>query len=112
MFISLSVRVVSNHVILLFESTFSENYINLTKEKLGGFPDGASGKELACWCRGDIRDVGSVPGLGRYPWKRACQPTPVFLPGESHEQRSLAGYVQFTGLQRVEHDGSYGKEKI
>ena len=25
-------------------------------------------------------------------WRRAWQPTPVFLPGESHEQRSLAGY--------------------
>ena len=26
------------------------------------------------------------------PWRRAWQPTPVFLPGESHGQRSLAGY--------------------
>ena len=26
------------------------------------------------------------------PWRRKCQPTPVFLPGESHGQRSLAGY--------------------
>ena len=26
------------------------------------------------------------------PWRRAWEPTPVFLPGESHEQRSLAGY--------------------
>ena len=48
MFNSLSVRVVSNHVILLFETIFSENYIKLTKEKSGGFPDGASGKEPAC----------------------------------------------------------------
>ena len=61
---------------------------------------------------GDIRDAGSIPGLGRSAWKRAGQPTPVFLTGESHGQRSLAGYVQFTGSQRVEHDGSYGKEKI
>ena len=40
---------------------------------------------------GDIRAVGSVPGLGRSlgrPW----QPTPGFLPGESHGQRSLVGY--------------------
>ena len=27
---------------------------------------------------------------GRIPWRRAWQPTPVFLPGESHGQRSLA----------------------
>ena len=41
---------------------------------------------------GDIRDRGSVPELGRFPWRRARQPTPVFLAGESHGQRSLAGY--------------------
>ena len=40
----------------------------------------------------DIRDMGSIPGLGRVPWRRAWQPTLVFLPGESHGQRSLAGY--------------------
>ena len=41
---------------------------------------------------GDIRDAGSIPGLGRSPWRRAWQPNPIFLPGESHGQRSLAGY--------------------
>ena len=30
--------------------------------------------------------------VGKIPWRRAWQPTPVFLPGESHGQRSLAGY--------------------
>ena len=29
---------------------------------------------------------------GKMPWRRAWQPTPVFLPGESHGQRSLMGY--------------------
>ena len=34
-----------------------------------------------------------VQSLGREdPWRRAGQPTPVFLPGESHGQRSLVGY--------------------
>ena len=37
-------------------------------------------------------DVGSVPGLGRFPWRRALQSNPVFLPGESHGQRSLVSY--------------------
>ena len=37
-------------------------------------------------------DMGSIPGSGRFPWRRTWQPTPVFLPGESHGQRSLAGY--------------------
>ena len=36
---------------------------------------------------GDKRDVGSVSGLRRFPWRRAWQPTPVLLPGESHGQR-------------------------
>ena len=40
---------------------------------------------------GDIRD-GLIRGSGRSPWRRAWQPTQVFLPGESHGQRSLAGY--------------------
>ena len=41
---------------------------------------------------GDVRDSSLVPGLGRFPWRKAWQPTQVFLPGESHGQRSLAGY--------------------
>ena len=41
---------------------------------------------------GDVRDAGSIPRLGRFPWKRAWQPTPVFLPGEPHGQRSRVGY--------------------
>ena len=32
------------------------------------------------------------PWVGKIPWKRKWQPTPVFLPGESQGQRSLAGY--------------------
>ena len=32
------------------------------------------------------------PWVGKIPWRRKWQPTPVFLPGESHGQRSLAGY--------------------
>ena len=30
--------------------------------------------------------------VGKVPWKRAWKPTPVFLPGESHGERSLVGY--------------------
>ena len=39
---------------------------------------------------GDVRDVGSIPGSGRSPG--GGQSTSVFLPGESHGQRNLAGY--------------------
>ena len=37
-------------------------------------------------------DVGFIPGSGRSPRRREWQPTPVFLPGKSHGQRSLQGY--------------------
>ena len=36
-------------------------------------------------------DTGSIPGLGRSPGGRKWQPIPVFLPGESHRQRSFRG---------------------
>ena len=32
------------------------------------------------------------PWVGKIPWRRKWQPTPVFLPGKSHGQRSLEGY--------------------
>ena len=38
-------------------------------------------------------DEGDDPWVGKIPWRRAWQPIPVFLPGESHAQRSLAGYM-------------------
>ena len=41
---------------------------------------------------GDIRDVGSISGWGRPSEEGDGQPIPVFLPGESHGQRSLEGY--------------------
>ena len=40
---------------------------------------------------GDERDRFN-PWVGKIPWRRAWQLTPVFLPGESHGQRNLVGY--------------------
>ena len=58
------------------------------------FPDVSVVKNLPA-ISGDTGDAGLVPesilGLGRFPWRREWQPTPVFLPGKSHEQRSLRG---------------------
>ena len=48
------------------------------------------GKESACNA-GDAGNIGSIPGLGRSP-EIKWQPIPVFLPGKSHEQRSLVCY--------------------
>ena len=55
------------------------------------FPGGASGKELACQGR-RLNRHWLDPWVRKIPWKRAWQPTPGFLPGESHGQRSLMGY--------------------
>ena len=55
------------------------------------FPGGASGKEPACQ-RTRSKRCGFDPWVGKIPWRRAWQPTAVFLPGETHGQRSLVGY--------------------
>ena len=52
-----------------------------------GFPGGSEGKASACDA-GDMFD----PWVGKIPWRRKWQSTPVFLPGESHGERSLVGY--------------------
>ena len=54
-------------------------------------PAGRSGKESAYQCRRH-KGCGFDPWVGKMPWRRAWQRTPVFLPGESRGQRSLAGY--------------------
>ena len=60
---------------------------------------GSEGKESAC----NAGDLGSIPGLGRFPWRRARQPTPVFLPGESSWTEEPRG-LQSMGSQRVGRD--------
>ena len=67
-----------------------------------GFPGGASGKKPACRCRRHKRP-GFDPWVGKTPWRRAWQPTPVFLPGESPWTEEPGG-LQSIGSHRVEHD--------
>ena len=64
-----------------------------------GFLGGSDCKESA-WNAGDPR---FDPWVGKIPWKRAWQPTAVFLPGKSHGQRSLVGYTVHE-VARVGHD--------
>ena len=54
---------------------------------ISGFPGGSDGKESAY----NAGDPGLILGLGR-SLDKGWQPTPVFLPGELHGQRILAGY--------------------
>ena len=55
------------------------------------FPGGTSGKEYTCQCRRCKRDEFD-PWARMIFWRKAWQPSPIFLPGESHGQRSPAGY--------------------
>ena len=66
-----------NHVCFSF---FSINVVQLLRW--------ISGKESTCQCRRHRFD----PWVRNIPWKRKWQPTPVFLHGKFHGQRSLAGY--------------------
>jgi len=48
-------------------------------------------------------DPGSTPESGKVGWRREWLPTPVFLPGKSHGQRSICG-LQPMRSQKVRHD--------
>ena len=69
-------------------SEFTHSFIHTFSYMI--LPGGTSDKELASSV-GDSRDKGSIPGSGS--WTREWLSPPVFLLGESHEQRSLEGYI-------------------
>ena len=56
-----------------------------------GLPGWCSGKESAYQCRRHKR-CKFDPWVGKIPWSRKWQPTPVLLPEKFHGQRSLAGW--------------------
>ena len=66
------------------------------------FPGDPSGKESTCQCKRHKKHKFDTLVVGKIPWRRAWQPTPVFLPRESHGLRSLAGYSPWG--RKVEHD--------
>ena len=55
-----------------------------------GFPGGTIGKESTCQCR-RYKRCGFGPWIGKIHWNRKWHPSPAFLPGRFHRQRSLAG---------------------
>ena len=59
------------------------------------FPSGSDSKESAC----KAGDQGLIPGFGKIPWRREWQPTPVFLPGNSHGWGRLAGPNLWSGKE-------------
>ena len=67
--------------------------------------NGTSDKQPA-WQRMSLKRCGFDPWVGNSPWRSPWQPTPVFLPGESHRQRSLASY-SLNGLSMPAHTPYY-----
>ena len=57
---------------------------------------------------GDVR-LGFNPCVGKIPWRRAWQPTPVFLPGESHGQRSLVATVYWVVKSQTQRSNLTGR---
>ena len=68
-----------------------------------GLPWWLMGKESPCQCRRPRKQQFVVPWGEKTPWRRTWQPTPVFLPGESHGQGSLEGCRPW-GRKGVRHD--------
>ena len=79
-----------SHHVLYHLSICCVDYL-LSAARMERFTGGASGKEPMCQCR-RYKIHGFYPWVGKIPWRRAWQPIPVFLPWESHGQKSLAGY--------------------
>ena len=54
------------------------------------------------------------PWVGKIPWRRKWQPTPVFVPGKSHGQRNLAGYSLWghKELDTTERLNTYTRNKV
>ena len=73
-------------------STVKNKYVKKKKtKKEWGLPQWLRVKEFA-YSAETLGDTGPIPGSGRSPGGGHRQTTPAFLPGESDEQRSLAGY--------------------
>ena len=68
-------------------SLFSEMVYLLPSSGYPDFPGGSDGQESTCHCR----KPGFNPWVGKSPWRRKWQLTPVFLPEKSHRQRSVVG---------------------
>ena len=73
----------------LSHKSFLTTKINLPL--LWGFPGGSVVRESTCqWRR--LKRHRFYSSIGKIPWRRKWWPTPVFLSGKSHGQRSRVGY--------------------
>ena len=68
--------------------THTHTFMSTAIQLYIGLPKWLGGKEFACECRRG----GFDPWIGKIPWRRKWPPSPEFLLGKFHGQRSLAGY--------------------
>ena len=79
-----------NIELFVSKSLLSKNILFIRASFCGGegLPWRPCSKESSCQCK----RYGFDPWVRKIPWRKKWQPPPVFLPGESHGQRSLEGY--------------------
>ena len=106
-YIELSHFVIVQQKLAAFQSNYTSIKKQVQNNRNGGFPSATSGKEPACQCR-RYKRCGFDPWVRKIPWRRARQPTSVFLPGESHGQRSPVGYSP-QGYRRPRFDSRVRK---
>ena len=78
-------------------------FIGPQTKPMKDFPGGSGGQRACLQCG----RPGFDPWVGKIPWRRKCQPTPVLLPGKSHRRRSL----QCRGSQIVGHNWAASQTK-
>ena len=76
-----------HHNVIMLDIWHAVTFISFCLYCICGLP---GGKESTCQCR-SCRSHGFHPWVSKIPWRRKWQPTPVFLPGKFHGERSLAG---------------------
>ena len=80
-------RIIQKRKYLKYKKLKDNHYLRESIYNTNSFPGDLDSKESAC----NAGDPGSIdPWVGKMPWRREWQTTPVFL--KSHRQRSLAGY--------------------
>ena len=77
----------TNHILTTTQQNIADTYLAVSSCQLG-FTGSASGKEPTCQCR-RLRRLELDPWFRKIPWRRAWQPTPVFLPRKSNGKKKV-----------------------
>ena len=105
---TLDLRLLGSRTVRQMLKSSSLRYLIIAAQTNCWFPWWLSGKEFACQCKVLEFD----PWVGKIPWKRKWEPTPVFLPGKFHGQRSSVGYSPWdlTELDMTERTHAHAEQ--